>query len=260
MTRPFCDLDSKTLSAVRIIAVDVDDTLTVRGRLTPVVVAALDDLASRGIEVILATGRPAGMVTALVTFLPGVRRGIAENGGVVVRPTPAAPQPMSDEVEPLRRRQQACRAEVEARLPHVRVTADLYTRLVDLTFENSTIRPGDRQVIDEIAAALRLTTLASSIHLHVCAPGLDKGSTLEALLRDDPGDVAPHEVLTLGDSDLDGPLFDPARFPLSVGVANVRSCLGSLQHRPAWVTEAEAGNGFLEVAGALLAARPITPR
>jgi hypothetical protein len=47
-----------------------------------------------------------------------------------------------------------------------------------------------------------------------------------------------------------------AYVPLSVGVANVRRFAARLEHAPAYVTAAESGAGFAELAARLLAARP----
>jgi hypothetical protein len=45
------------------------------------------------------------------------------------------------------------------------------------------------------------------------------------------------------------------RLPASVGVANIAASLPRLLHRPAWITQAERGGGFAEVAERLLRAR-----
>jgi hypothetical protein len=46
-----------------------------------------------------------------------------------------------------------------------------------------------------------------------------------------------------------------AFFPNAVGVANVRRFLDRIATPPAWITTNEAGAGFAELAGALLAVR-----
>jgi len=56
-----------------------------------------------------------------------------------------------------------------------------------------------------------------------------------------------------GDSPNDAPMF--AFFPNAIGVANVRRFLDRIPTPPAWITQAEAGAGFGEIADALLAGR-----
>jgi hypothetical protein len=57
-------------------------------------------------------------------------------------------------------------------------------------------------------------------------------------------------VIYIGDSPNDEPMF--GFFPLSVAVANIRPFLPQLQAKPAYVTEAEGGAGFVEFAEVLL--------
>ena len=56
-----------------------------------------------------------------------------------------------------------------------------------------------------------------------------------------------------GDSPNDAPMF--GWFPNAVGVANVADFADRLQHRPRWITAGRSGEGFVELAEALLAAR-----
>ncbi len=64
-----------------LIATDMDGTLTQRGKFTPALLQALDDLAAIGTKVLIVTGRSAGWVSGLVSYLP-VAGAIAENGGL----------------------------------------------------------------------------------------------------------------------------------------------------------------------------------
>jgi hydroxymethylpyrimidine pyrophosphatase-like HAD family hydrolase len=63
----------------------------------------------------------------------------------------------------------------------------------------------------------------------------------------------------VGDSTNDQLMFQ--HLPLSVGVANLLRFADQLQHWPAFITQAERGAGFAEVARTLLAAqaRPVHP-
>jgi hydroxymethylpyrimidine pyrophosphatase-like HAD family hydrolase len=56
----------------------------------------------------------------------------------------------------------------------------------------------------------------------------------------------------VGDSTNDVLMFE--HFPHSVGVANIRRFEHQLSHKPQYVTSAERGAGFAEMAQALLAA------
>jgi hydroxymethylpyrimidine pyrophosphatase-like HAD family hydrolase len=110
-----------------------------------------------------------------------------------------------------------------------------------------------REVLAQTARAHGFATIASSIHFHIYEPSINKGAALARLAHD--RGLVPDEVLTLGDSTTDEQLFDPARFPVSVAVANIAPYLRAMTHLPAYVTAAREGHGFLEVAGAIMAAR-----
>jgi hydroxymethylpyrimidine pyrophosphatase-like HAD family hydrolase len=67
-------------------------------------------------------------------------------------------------------------------------------------------------------------------------------------------DERKNEFVFIGDSPNDVPMF--SYFPHSVGVANVNDFAESLLPlRPAYVTDARSGEGFIELADALLNAK-----
>ena len=66
-------------------------------------------------------------------------------------------------------------------------------------------------------------------------------------------DAERERFVFVGDSPNDAPMF--AFFPNAVGVANVRAFLDRIATPPAYVTTAEAGAGFAELADFLLAGR-----
>ena len=57
-------------SDIRLIATDMDGTLTQSGKFTPALLQALTDLTAANIQVIVTTGRSAGWVSGLATYLP----------------------------------------------------------------------------------------------------------------------------------------------------------------------------------------------
>lgn len=252
MPLPFAQVPVQVLARVKAVATDIDDTMTDRGLLGAEVLRAVARLADAGLRVLLVTGRPAGLVAGLVTYLPGLGAGIAENGGAFVERDGA--QALVDDPHGLQEKLRACEAEILARVGDARPTGDRYARMTDVTFHVHGLSAGGRAQLDAIAAAHGLTTIASSIHVHVLAHGVSKGNALERVTRAMGLDAAAGDVLTAGDSLTDGPIFDAARFPISVGVANVRPCLDRIAHTPAWITEGHEAQGFLEVADALLAA------
>ena len=66
---------------VRLIATDMDGTLTQQGKFTASLLQSWEDLRAADIPVLIVTGRLAGWVCGLVSYLPVVGA-IAENGGL----------------------------------------------------------------------------------------------------------------------------------------------------------------------------------
>ena len=98
------------------------------------------------------------------------------------------------------------------------------------------------------------TPTVSSIHINGWIGDHDKPSgarwaVQQALAR--PWN--PAEWVYVGDSTNDQAMFQA--MPLTVGVANIARFVPQLQAFPGYVTPAERGDGFAELASALLAAR-----
>ena len=83
---PLDSLSVDRARRIRLIATDVDGTLTKDGDLDPRVVEAIAELPELGVELWPISGRPAGEVLGLTRYLPGVKRGIAENGLLEIVP------------------------------------------------------------------------------------------------------------------------------------------------------------------------------
>jgi HAD superfamily hydrolase (TIGR01484 family) len=79
---PLSALNQSTLSNIRLIASDVDGTLTQNGKFSSDFISTLLDLQSAGIKVLLVTGRSTGWVNALVNYLP-VEGAIAESSSLL---------------------------------------------------------------------------------------------------------------------------------------------------------------------------------
>src|ERR687886_2778749 len=74
-------ITSDRIKKPRLMAPDMDGTLTQQGKFTASLLQALEDLSAADIPVLIVTGRSAGWVSGLVTYLPVVGA-IAENGGL----------------------------------------------------------------------------------------------------------------------------------------------------------------------------------
>lgn len=285
-------------SQIRAVITDVDGTLTRRGQFTAELLRSLDRLAAAGIPVWISTGRSAGWVSALVTYLP-VAGAIAENGGLVFLPPgspllhPAADPPDSPEVnlpepnlpepnllptpdrpgssdaDPLlsgagiplsniadlpqhRAALAATFAALQADFPHLRESDDNAFRQTDWTFDVAGLGAAALGQMGDRCAADGWEFTYSTVQCHIKPPHQDKANGLWAAQARFFPEIPGDRLLTVGDSPNDAPMFDPARFPHSVGVANVLHYQGAIAHLPAYVTHQSESAGFAELVDWLL--------
>jgi hydroxymethylpyrimidine pyrophosphatase-like HAD family hydrolase len=254
---------SAELSKIRGVCLDIDETLSTRGKLTSEAYDALWRLKDAGFIVVPITGRPAGWCDHFARFWP-VDAVVGENGaftffmekGVRHRlNTPGAsndPRPRIDQLA----------WKIRQRFPHVRWASDQSYREYDLAIDICEDVP--RWPEKDIQALLHLCSeegahaKLSSIHVNAWFGDYDKRRGLESWLEQGapgiPRKRAPKwdELLFIGDSPNDEPMFKSFRY--SVGVANLRDYLDRLKHPPVWITEKESGAGFVEMASKLIRA------
>lgn len=88
----------------------------------------------------------------------------------------------------------------------------------------------------------------STVQCHIKPLQQDKAIALEKVLTNYFPQIAPNNLVTIGDSPNDESLFNRDRYPLSVGVANILHYSERLKHQPTYVTKASEGEGFSEIA------------
>ena len=245
MMQPLHHVPRERLAAIRMLATDIDGTMTVDGRMTLAVLQAWQAAQAQGLRVLLVTGRSSGEALGLARYLPHATWAVAENGARLLIPDQVPellvpPRP----TEHLR----DVAWQIAEGTP-LRPTADAFAREGDLAFE----RDGrtDSQVLElqRRANALGVALIWSSVHIHLSAHRPDKGAAvLQVASR---WHVAPDAIATIGDSHNDEGLWEAQRFGMTVGTADVVGL--SLRHAPEWRTEARGGIGWCEFIAAWLA-------
>lgn len=238
---------------LRLIATDMDGTLTQQGKFTANLLQALEDLSAAEIPVLIFTGRSAGWVSGLASYLP-IAGAIAENGGFFYfgdNTQPVALTPIPNLVE---HRQQLANVYqyLKSEFPLIQESTDNRFRLTDWTFENRHLSLHQLQRLESMCAASGWGFTYSSVQCHIKPISQDKAVGLMQVLRDFFPHYQPKQVLTVGDSPNDASLFNPELFPLSVGVANVLDYADQLRYKPTYVTTTPEGEGFCELAQYLI--------
>ena len=256
-------LPAQLRKQIRYVLTDIDDTLTVNGRLPSVVFVSMERLRDVGIRSIPITGRPAGWCDHIARMWP-VDGLVGENGAFYFR--------YDDSIRKMQRRyfntesrRQANRhkldklkLEILEKVPGSRISADQGYREADLAIDYcEDVSPLSNEDVDRIVALFKKAgaeAKTSSIHVNGWFGEYDKLTMTRFLFEEVFGEDLDHvrrDVIFIGDSPNDAPMF--AYFPNSVGVANVLHFKNRMPCEPAWVTQKEGGYGFAEMVDALLA-------
>ena len=249
-------------AGVRGVVFDIDDTVTRNGVLEPDAYAAMHLLADAGFELVAVTGRPLGWTDVIARLWP-VRVAVGENGAgwTWVDDDGTHEGYFCSEAE---RAAQASlldtiRREAEAAMPHVRTTNDHRHRRCDLAFdvgESVSLPRADIDALVALIEELGAQCSVSTVHAHAVPGPWDKAQGVERALEEVVGINLSAELerwVFVGDSGNDAAAF--ARFPKSVGVANVRGHLDRLPIPPRYITDHDRGRGFAELAAHLVGGR-----
>ncbi len=258
--RPLSTLTRADVAPVIGLLTDIDDTLTLHGRIVPAAFDAMARAQAAGLRVIPVTGRPAGWCDLIARQWPceGV---VGENGGLWFFMGEGKLQRrfVQDEAtrEANRARLATIRAAVLDAVPGCGIASDQPYRELDLAVDFCEDVPslGD-EAIDQIVAtfdAHGATCKVSSIHVNGWYGAFDKLEGFRRLCVDLDVDATPSRWIYAGDSANDAPMFE--HFPLSVGVANVDRFLPRIPVPPAFRTGGEGGYGFAELVDRVLALR-----
>ena len=258
--RPLSDIPADQARGLVGILTDIDDTVTLHGRIIPAAFAAMAAARDAGLAVIPVTGRPAGWCDHFARMWPceGV---VGENGGLWFFMGDGKLQRrfIQPEGQRIANRQRllAIADQVLAQVPGTAVASDQPYRELDLAIDFCEDVPAlGEAAIDAIVRVFEengAVCKVSSIHVNGWFGDFDKLSGFQRLCADLGLPPQPERWAYVGDSANDGPMF--AHFPLSVGVANVDAFLHRLPVHPAFRTEGAGGHGFAQFVARVLAFR-----
>jgi HAD superfamily hydrolase (TIGR01484 family) len=244
---PIADL---AVAKVRLIATDMDGTLTREERFSAALLADLEALQKARIPVIVTTGRSAGWVSGLLHYLP-ITGAIAENGGIFYSAArrDCDGEFLTDLPGDHRDRLRSAFLKFQALFPGLKESSDNRFRLTDWTFEVAGLSAQDLAQIDRMCEDLGYSFTYSTVQCHIKPRSQDKSMGLHSVLKQHFPEIAAESVVTVGDSPNDESMFT---FDLSVGVANLNRYVDVLKHLPNYWASTEAGEGFSELVRHLL--------
>ncbi|MFM2062398.1 MAG: hypothetical protein RLZZ507_2068 [Cyanobacteriota bacterium] len=245
--------NSHDLKNIRLVATDMDGTLTQEGKFTSSLLQALENLAAAGVQVLIVTGRSAGWVSGLSSLMP-VAGALAENGGLFYsahKLESVALTPIPD-VAKHRQHLATTFTKLQSQFSQIKESVDNRFRITDWTFDVADLTSDEIQYLSNICQHEGWGFTYSNVQCHIKPQGQDKAMGLLQVLREYFPEYSLNQVVTVGDSPNDESLFDSRYFPISVGVANVMKYANQLQYQPAYVTTAAEGEGFLELSSYIL--------
>lgn len=250
MSKPIVDFEvPKNLIGI---FCDIDDTLTIEGRIVPEVLVLMQRARQSGLKVVPITGRPGGWVDHIARAWP-VDGVVGENGGLWFwfDGTKLQRRFLQAEAERIRNRAKLQRlAETILNdVPGCALASDQPYRDLDLAIDFcEDVDPLDDALIDAIVAhfeAAGATAKVSSIHVNGWFGNFDKLVGVQRFHQDRWGcDIDFSRWAFFGDSANDEPMFKA--FHHSIGVANVETFFDRMDHHPTWITTGEGGHGFVE--------------
>jgi hydroxymethylpyrimidine pyrophosphatase-like HAD family hydrolase len=222
---------SMDLSRFRALATDYDGTLAHDGAVQKTTLAALQRLKGAGHRLVLVTGR---VIHELVATFPEYRVFdliVAENGALLFHP-------------------ETQKAELLGPRPPSAFIAALYDRVLPLQTGHAIVatwEPHEKAVLETIKEmGLELQVIFNKGAVMILPSGVNKATGLRVALRH--LEIDSGEVVGIGDAENDHALLEACG--LAVAVSNA---LPALKEKAHFVTEADHGDGVVELIDRLLA-------
>ncbi|MGD2097526.1 MAG: HAD-IIB family hydrolase [Desulfobacterales bacterium] len=260
--KPIGKMSKAIKKRIRYILADIDDTLTLDGRLPAAVFAAMERVQTAGIRMIPITGRPAGWCDHIARMWP-VDGIVGENGAFYFyyddgRRKMHRRYFLTEEQRVADRNKLAnLKTEILKKVPACRISADQRYREADLAIDYcEDVAPLPVADVDRIVAlfeAAGARAKVSSIHVNGWFGDYDKLTMTRLLFAEvfkADLEAVKKDVIFIGDSPNDVPMF--RFFPNAVGVANIMKFREKIKHRPAYVTRETGGYGFAEMVDVIL--------
>lgn len=242
-------------AGIRTLLTDMDETLTLNGRLPATTYSALERLQAAGIRVVPVTAAPAGWCDQMARMWP-VDAVIAENGGLFIQRDPRGHSARryswhgsANPADAL----SAITTYVCGCVPSARLADDQPFRLTSIAFARTGDRVTDQAILSAIRAAGGQGTV-NNLWILGWIGVYDKLVAARHFLSRHLGldiDRDGDSILYSGDSANDAPMF--GFFRHTVGVSTVRDHLADIPTPPRWITPSPGGLGFVELADAILA-------
>ena len=229
---------------VKAVFSDLDGTLTLNGKLTPLFHDIISLLRDRHIPLVIVTGRSLSWAQFLLNYTEGLHTVIAEGGGVIVHGPPSLEHHFMIEQREQEQLEKFCQhlKDIHPSLP---LTEDSLGRVSDraIRLEDYLDYPR-KEEFDQLLKKEGLQFSRSSVHLNFWCGDASKYRATSYLLKHHLH-LKEEEILFFGDSLNDESMFQ--HITHSVGVSNISSVLNKMRYPPKNVLEGDTHREALGV-------------
>ena len=252
--KPIAEIPKTVCKNLHGILTDIDDTLTLDGKLLAPAYNALAQAKQAGLLVVVVTGRPAGWVDHIARMWP-VDGVIGENGAFYFHMENGRLKrcflQSGKTREKNRKRLNKIAGEILRKIPGTALASDQGYRTCDLAIDYcEDVPPLKKNSVKQIVQIFKrhgATCKVSSIHVNGWFGRYDKLFMTQRFLQEVFSvnlKKKQNRFVFFGDSPNDEPLF--AFFTHGIGVANISKFLGDMDNKPHWITKKPGSGGFRE--------------
>jgi len=216
----------------RTFAVDIDGTITENGggRIHLEALEALRRLTNMGHDVIFVTGRSSVEGYLLSVFGGTTKIAVGENGGCIT--TESDEHILLGNIEECKNAFEIIRENIDnVKEKHV------FPRMTEVVLERTFDLELARKLLAEKNISVELSD--SQYAYHINSPGIDKGTGFRTIME--KLSISAEDVIAIGDSATDIPLFRVAKTSIALGNAS-----DQVKSEATMVVSAHAGDGVLE--------------
>jgi HAD superfamily hydrolase (TIGR01484 family) len=259
--KPIKTINTEDCRKLEFFFMDIDDTLSLNGKIPDFAFSALWKLYNSGIKLIPVTGRPAGWCDHIARMWP-VEAVIGENGAFYFSYDTHKKMmkreyfETREQLEANRRKLSNIRNRVLKEVPGAGISADQDYRISDLAIDFcEDVENLNRDAVDAIcgiAGEEGAFYAVSSIHINCWYGDFNKAACIKKYLSENSGhyEDSMKKSVFIGDSPNDEPIF--RIFLNSIGVANIIDFKDRIVHYPMYITKNRSASGFREAADIIL--------
>ncbi|WP_127716469.1 HAD family hydrolase [Halobacteriovorax sp. HLS] len=228
----------------KIVFSDFDGTLTKGTEFTAQFFSIIELLESKGIDLVIVTGRSLSWAHFLITHFTYLKYVIAEGGGVLVRRDKHGnpldiPLVEKGNITHLR----GVTKSLLKKFSKLKLSADSFGRLTDRAIELSDLL-SDVSMLKDVKTFLdkeKIEFSTSNVHLNFWSGDISKYKAVKEFLDKYFPEISVEECIYFGDSLNDQSMF--RYFEHSVGVSSINEILSKLEYRPKLILNGDENDG-----------------